>query len=114
MSFKGKFEHTASLFTAFNILLIDQVNSYMCLIYVYQCLKNESDNTFLPYIPIHYQTRIQLQLTCNCKFKNSLSYVVKTIFVLCSLVGSHIKVVNFYFFEGILIGYFCFKSDVLF
>ena len=30
MSFKGKFEHTAPLFTAFNILPIDQVNSYMC------------------------------------------------------------------------------------
>ena len=59
MSFKGKFEHTAPLFTAFNILPIQQVNSYMYLIYVYRCLKNETDNTFLPYIPIHYQTLSQ-------------------------------------------------------
>ena len=29
MSFKGKFEHTAPLFTAFNILPIDKVNSYI-------------------------------------------------------------------------------------
>ena len=50
MSFKGKFEHTAPLFTAFNILPIDQVNSYMCLIYVYRCLKNETDNTFLIFL----------------------------------------------------------------
>ena len=58
MSFKGKFEHTAPLFTAFNILPKDQVNSYLCLNYVYRCLKNETDNTFLPYIPIHYETRL--------------------------------------------------------
>ena len=58
MSFKGKFEHNAPLFTAFNILPIDQVNSYMCLIYLYRCLKNETDNTFLLNIPIHYQTRL--------------------------------------------------------
>ena len=39
MSFKGKFEHTSPLFTAFNIHPIDQANSYMCLIYVYRSLK---------------------------------------------------------------------------
>ena len=30
----------------------------MCLIYVYRCLKSETDSKFLPYIPVHYQTRL--------------------------------------------------------
>ena len=49
ISFVDKFYHTAPLFYSFNILPFEQINSYMCINYVYRCLLSETNQLFIPW-----------------------------------------------------------------
>jgi hypothetical protein len=58
MLFKSRYEHSAPLFKSLNMLTLDHVNNYMCAIFIYKSICNDSNDEWFSLYVSNYNTRL--------------------------------------------------------